>query len=255
MLGLTKIEITKLVNRYITVSGGYLGDFNYRSHADFYPEYCNLDIDPTDMGTTTRERFLAIIGAATCQEQAKIVRGILAKYPPATTDYPTRTQELHEEFSSIAERLEGSSPVDRPKLQITSDVVQRAIADAETLISNQGATSGVDRLHTILHGYMKAVCDRLSIIYMPDAKINTLFKLIREKHEAFIDLGHRSQDITTVMNSMASIMDAMNPIRNNASMAHPNKTLLDTPEAMLVINATKTILHYLNAKLLQSQRN
>lgn len=32
-----------------------------------------------------------------------------------------------------------------------------------------------------------------------------------------------------------------NPIRNNKSMAHPN-TLLDPPEAMLAINAIRTML-------------
>jgi hypothetical protein len=47
---------------------------------------------------------------------------------------------------------------------------------------------------------------------------------------------------------MGSIMDVLNPIRNNASMAHPND-LLDPPEAMLVINAARTILHYIDTKL------
>jgi hypothetical protein len=36
---------------------------------------------------------------------------------------------------------------------------------------------------------------------------------------------------------------------HNASPAHPNEALLAEPEAMLVINAAKTILHYLDNKL------
>jgi hypothetical protein len=36
--------------------------------------------------------------------------------------------------------------------------------------------------------------------------------------------------------------------RNNKSMAHPN-TLLEPPEAMLAINAIRTMLHYLDNKL------
>lgn len=50
---LTEGEITRVVNRYIGVAGGYLGDFSYRTHADFYPEYCNLDIDPGGYEGTT----------------------------------------------------------------------------------------------------------------------------------------------------------------------------------------------------------
>lgn len=48
---------------------------------------------------------------------------------------------------------------------------------------------------------------------------------------------------------MSAILDALNPVRNRASVAHPNATLLAQAEAMLVVNATRTILHYLDAKL------
>jgi hypothetical protein len=41
---------------------------------------------------------------------------------------------------------------------------------------------------------------------------------------------------------------SLNPIRNNASVAHPNEELLNKEEAMLVINVTRTLLHYLDAK-------
>ncbi len=48
---------------------------------------------------------------------------------------------------------------------------------------------------------------------------------------------------------MSGIMDAMNPIRNESSVAHPNKYLLDPPEAALVIDTARTILHYLDIKM------
>ena len=50
----------KVVNRYIGVAGGYIGDFSYRTHAEFYPEYCDLAIDPNNYAGTTRERFIEI---------------------------------------------------------------------------------------------------------------------------------------------------------------------------------------------------
>ena len=71
---MTKQEITRLVNRYIGVSGGYLGDFSYRTHADFYPEYCDLDIKPDDYPGTTRERFITILSSRARDDQAKIVK-------------------------------------------------------------------------------------------------------------------------------------------------------------------------------------
>lgn len=38
-------------------------------------------------------------------------------------------------------------------------------------------------------------------------------------------------------------------MRNQASEAHANDRLLEEPEAMLVINVVRTLLHYFNARL------
>ena len=45
------------------------------------------------------------------------------------------------------------------------------------------------------------------------------------------------------------MLDALTPVRNNASLAHPNKDLLGRDEAQLVVNAGRTLLTYLDAKI------
>jgi Abortive infection C-terminus len=249
MAGLTNSEIMKIVNRYIGVSGGYLGDFSYRTHADFYPEYCREDIDPNEYEETTRERFIAILSGASPQVQAKIVRGVLERFPLDTQNCPdTRTKQLHDELLEIRKRLEASSPVLSPDLRINSAIVERAIGDVEALIQSSDAVSGVDRIHTALHGYLRAACDAENITYAKDDSMTKLFKLLRQHHPALQNLGARSQDIERILQSSANIMDALNPIRNNASVAHPNDDLLNKEEAMLVINVTRSLLHYLDSK-------
>ncbi|MFN8398749.1 MAG: abortive infection family protein [Anaerolineales bacterium] len=250
MAGLSNPEILKIVNRYIGVFGGYLGDFSYRTHADFYPEYCDLDINPNQLEGTTRERFIEILRNSSPDVQAKIVRGVLERFPiSAEIAKPaTRTQELYDELLEISKRLENSSPISNPDPKTTSAVVERAINDVETLLQTNGATSGVDRIHTALHGYLQAVCDKEGISHAKDESMTKLFKLLRQNHPALQNLGSRSQDIERIFNSFASVLDALNPIRNNASVAHPNNDLLEKDEAMLVINAARTLLHYLNAK-------
>ncbi len=147
----------------------------------------------------------------------------------------------------ISSILEGSSLIKSPDLKTTSAIVERAISDIEILLQNNGAVSGVDRIHTALHGYLRAVCDREKIIYGKDDSMAKLFKLLRQSHPA-LQLGERSQDIERVLQSFATILDALNPIRNNASVAHPSNNLLEKDEATLVINAARTLLHYLDAK-------
>jgi hypothetical protein len=47
---------------------------------------------------------------------------------------------------------------------------------------------------------------------------------------------------------MATALDAINTMRNRASVAHANEQLLDNAEAVLALNAIRTILHYLDLK-------
>jgi hypothetical protein len=248
MSRLSPAEISRVVNRYVGVSKGYLGDFVYRTHADFYPDYCDLDINPNNYEGTTRERFIEILRTAEPAVQARILRGLLQKFP-LSEGPSSRNQQLYDEILSIIARLEESASVSSPILKVTSVVVERAILDAETLLQTNGATSGVDRVHTALHGYLMAVCTNSGITFSGDATINALFKLLRAHHPAFRDLGHRSQDIIRVLQASATIMDALNPVRNMASVAHPNEELLDKSEALLIINVSRSLLHYLDSKL------
>lgn len=247
--GLTSQEIMIIVNRWIGVQGGYLGNFSYRTHAEFYPEYCGLDFDPNKYEGTTRERFIEIITNADPKDQAKIVRGVIELFPiEEESSPPTRNKELKDRLLEAALRIEGSAVVDSPNLRVASGIVERAISDAETLLHSSGATSSVDRIHTALHGYLIVACENSGIQHSPDSSITKLYKLLRKQHPALDNLGPRSDDIHRILTSMASAIDALQPIRNQASVAHPNQELLDEPEAMLVINSGRTILAYLDDK-------
>jgi len=76
-----------------------------------------------------------------------------------------------------------------------------------------------------------------------------LFKKLQSSHPTLADRGPRAQDVEKVLNSCASILHALLPVRNRASVAHPNAKLLGEAEARLVINVGRTLLDYLDAKL------
>jgi hypothetical protein len=136
-----------------------------------------------------------------------------------------------------------------PSPKITSQSVERALADAEHLIRSRGPASALDRVHTALHGYLRAVVERAQISFPKDASVTELFKLMREQHPALTGLGHRAQEALRVIMAMATVVDSLNALRNRASGAHPNEEVLAEPEAMLAINAARTLLHYLDQKV------
>ena len=153
---------------------------------------------------TTRERFIHILEKAEPHDQAKILRGILKKCPPRERS-DSRTQTRADEIALIAARLEGSPTVPGGRPRITSEVVNRAISDAEALIAKNGATSGVDRVHTVLHGYVRAICDERRLKYGNDPSITDLFKVVKEQHPKFRQVGPRADEIQQVLRALGAI--------------------------------------------------
>jgi len=248
---LTSIEIYKVVNGYIGVDEGYLIGFSYQTHQEFYPGFCELNIDPLEIKASTKARFIKILKRENPTNQAKILKGVLDKFPVSSFPEEKREekQKLRAEINGMIKKLEGHSPISSPSLTITTEVVERAILDAKTLIENSGATSGIDRIHTVLHGYLKAVCKKENITFTRDASLTVLLKALKKEHPAFQKDIPRGKDIERVLLSLGTILDALNPIRNLGSVAHANPKLLEEDEAMLVINTAQTVLHYLNSKL------
>lgn len=144
---------------------------------------------------------------------------------------------------------EGVAEVSSPALVITSDTVEEALRHAQTLIETHGAASGLDRVHTAMHGYLLSVCENANIPVPADGGITELFARLREHHPSLSITDPEAKARTDqILRGMARVIDALDPLRNRKTLAHPN-TLLDDAEAMLAINLVRTMLHYLDAKL------
>ena len=114
MSELSSREITKIVDLYIGASGGHLGGFTYRTLAEFYSEYCGLDIDTHQYAGTTRYRFITILRISRPDVQAKILRGIIERFPVVPDGLETRTQALQDEITAIVGRLEEAARASGP---------------------------------------------------------------------------------------------------------------------------------------------
>ena len=176
--------------------------------------------------------------------------------PASKASFRTLAETLSEigpyvRFIAVAlDKKEGPVPVSSASPQITSDAVEQALKDAEQLIASRGATSGVDRVHTAFHGFLLAVCKKACIeVRGDDPGVTQLFKAIRERHPAFGGETGRQEELLRITRAVAMIVDALNPLRNRASLAHPNESLLAEPEAMLVINSVRTLLHYIDSRV------
>lgn len=249
MKGLTKSQIMTIVNRFIGVSGGYLGDFSYRTHAEFYPEFCQIDdIDPFTFEGTTKERFIEILSRESPTRQAKIIRGVVQRFPIDSAYPDTRNVQLRDQLLGWADSLELDANVELPSLQDLPDIAKLALEDAEILIRQGRVVNAVDRLHTALHDYLIRLCASQGIPVQEREDVPSLFKKLRGNCLYLQMAGPRPQDINSVLHGCSIIIGAVNPVRNNATLAHPNQELVQGPEAMLVINTIRTLLRYLEDK-------
>jgi len=165
--------------------------------------------------------------------------------------HPKLQPDVERDCSSILQRVGISTGHVAQVLATTlsaPDVVARALIDADTLLRTSGPISCVDRLHTALHGYFRSLCERELMQPPEGASLPALYKLLRTQHPALQSLGPQDHDVSRVLGGFASVIDALNTIRNNASVAHPNDDLLGEAEALLMVNAVRTLFHYVQAK-------
>ena len=141
-----------------------------------------------------------------------------------------------------------SSPVvvSSPAIQTNAAATSRALNDAERLLQTNGAISAVDRVHTALHGYLRELCVEASIDIEGADGTTAPWKRLKSRHPAFAGGALHNEHVLRIVSGVSTILDAMNPVRNNSSVAHPNAILLNEAEAMLAVNCARTLLHYLN---------
>lgn len=244
--GLSKIDIHEIIYKYIGVDSGYLMGFSYDSHRKFYSLYCGLDIDPEIYDPPTRERMIKVLENQNPSNQAKILRGILRKISLDTEPKPvTRTKELYDWIDKLASRLETGSHIPFPEISNPQEALILALEDIKLLLNNDRPVSCVDRAITILTAQLKSICKETNIDLEGDESMAQLFKLLKTSHPSFIFEKHLNENEFKIINSLGSIIDSLQTIRNHNSLAHANENMVDVIYAQLVINSVFTIMNFL----------
>lgn len=119
--------------------------------------------------------------------------------------------ELQIEIRFIIVELKSNKEVsvDSPVLENTNTTVESALNDCMKLIASNGSISGVDRIFTAFHGYLKAICINGNIQIPPDANTIKLYKLLQQNHPAFSRDTPLKHETAKISKSIAVIIDAL----------------------------------------------
>jgi hypothetical protein len=104
--------------------------------------------------------------------------------------------------------------------------------------------AGLDRLHTFVTKYLRALCDRKGINTDKDKPLHSLLgEYIKHlKQDGYIE----SEMTERILKMNISILEAFNKVRNDQSFAHDNK-LLNYDESLLVFNHVANAIKFLEA--------
>lgn len=133
--------------------------------------------------------------------------------------------------------------IDFSELSVT-DVISKAIEDAEIFMSNGKYDSAFDRVHTAFHGYLRKKLDDLGENYEESDTLSQLYSKLHSYVGNNI-AGEQSGLMKTALRSASGVISSINDFRNRYSLAHPNDSIISVREAELCIRLVKDISDYI----------
>lgn len=164
------------------------------------------------------------------------IKGILKRRQP----------ELHEAIRRIVEN-DLQKVVLQPVIQTPNQIFYSAMEEADKALKNGEPQNAIDRIHTAVHAHLQNLCNKNSILHSNEA-ITGLITKLRDFYKTKYNVDN-NDSIVKIMIGAGTIFDGLNNLRNHKSMSHPKNTLLDSADALLAINISRTLITYLNDKL------
>lgn len=236
----------KQLEELFQMDSGYVLDFSNRTFQEFVAEAVRKDIeDPkyqysSGSKANRLRQFLKV--------EPNQISGILIR---ELVEYAVTArgvnQSLVPEGRKIAARLLSSAPVQEiDALQALTDertfeALARSVRDA---IENNEPESGLDRIHTFVTKYVRALCEKHGLQTDRRKPLHSSFgeyvKHLRQQ-------GMIESEMTIrILKSCISTLEAFNTVRNEQSFAHDN-TLLNYEESLLIFNNVAASIRFIES--------
>lgn len=136
--------------------------------------------------------------------------------------------------------------IDFSSISLT-EVIAKAIADAELLMEQGKYDSAFDRIHTAFHGYLRKVLDNKQIDYEESDTLSQLYTKLHTELSSKMGSTEIAELIKKSLRSASGVISAINEMRNRHSLSHPNDDLLQKREAEFAIKLIKDLSDYINS--------
>lgn len=162
--------------------------------------------------------------------------------------YSERRAHIFRMFAPILNLLnesDDSEDVNFSRIASRSGAVHKSIEDALVFIREGKYDSAVDRVHTAFHGYLRQLLNEHSAYYTVDESLPALYAKLHVYYESHIQPADVGERVKMILRSAGGMVNAVNELRNNNTVAHPNGQLIQKKESQLVIRLVNAIIDYI----------
>ena len=148
-------------------------------------------------------------------------------------------------LKTLRESDDNSVPVNFQQIAKKSEIIQKAVEDANVFIREGKYDSSMDRVHTALHGYLRELLVEHKIAFKEDDSLPALFTKLYHYYSNSIQPVAVGERVKGILRSASGMINAVNELRNNNTIAHPNGQLIQAREAHLVIRLVNAVVDYI----------
>jgi len=246
MSDLTNTEKRSL-ERLLGMESGYVLNFSNRTFDEFVMDSVGKSVYDAayDYGSGLKaNRLRGFWKVGPNHVVGKLLEDLVAY---AAELYSPPDAALLEAGKRIAHRLLESAPV--PEIAVIApntaarDFATLAKSVREAIEKNE-PEAGLDRLHTFVVRYVKAICEKHGIATDRGKPLHALVGeyVKRLKQESCIE----SEMTVRILKSSISTLEAFNQVRNDHSFAHDNP-ILNYEESLLIYNHVTSCIRFLEA--------
>jgi len=230
------------------MGSGYVLDFSNRTFQEFFSDsVCkNIYDDKYNQASGSKANLLRAFWRIEANHLVGKLLQDLLDYAETLTFTQSKSL-LIEKCRCTAVRLLQSSPV--PEIDAivpnapgrTFETLARSVRDS---IENNEPEAGLDRLHTFVVKYIRAICERHSLPVDRDRPLHSSFGEYI-KYLRLMKLLH-SEMTERILRSCISTLEAFNHVRNNQSFAHDNE-ILNYGESLLIFNHVTAAIRFIES--------
>ena len=236
------------------MGGGFVCDFSNRTFAEFVVDATGIDIRHQKYeanGTSKANRLRTFWQLEDNRVVAKLLDEMFnydeTGWVQPNSASPADKEALLAKGREIIERLKGGSTIeDIDALDSEgADPIATALARAiQESVEKGRPEEALDRLHTWLTRWVRKLCLGHSLPCDKKTPLHALFgSYVRFLRESGLV---ESKATLKILGSSIQVLDRLNPVRNDQSLAHDNE-LLDRNEATLIFRHISSSVKFIQA--------